>query len=116
MQLVFISFFIKNKNILGTVRTLGTNPCVMQDLSTNDMDSKVLISMRELFQLLTTAEISISTSQEEKLLIAVESLSSPPKITDEPKSQELQKDFLCETAKEADTLGITSEGEQLEIK
>ena len=39
-----------------------------------------------------------------------------PEITNELKSQELQKDVLCETAKEADTLGIASKGEQPEIK
>ena len=80
------------------------------------MDSKVVINMRELSQLLTTVGISISTSQEEKLLIAVESLSIAHEMTNEPKSQELQKDVLCETAKEADTLGIASKGDQPEIK
>jgi len=49
-------------------------------------------------------------------LTAVESLSTSPEITDKPKSQELQKDVLCETTKEADTLGITSEGEKPKIK
>ena len=97
---------------MGVGRAPTTNPFVKQDLSTNQMDSKVLISMRELSQLLKTAGISISTSQEEKILIAVESLSSAPEMTNEPRSQELQKYVLCETAKEADTLGITSEGEQ----
>ena len=37
-------------------------------------------------------------------------------MVEEPKSQELQKDFLCETTEEANTLGIISEGEQLGIK
>ena len=37
-------------------------------------------------------------------------------MIDEPKSQELQKYVLCETAKEAYTLGIPSKGEKLEIK
>ena len=78
------------------------------------MDSKVLISMRELSQILVTAGISIS--QEENILTAFESLSTTPEITDEPKSQELQKYVLCETKKEADTLGISSEGEQHKIK
>ena len=49
-------------------------------------------------------------------MTAVESLSTSPKIIDEPKSQELQKYVLCETAKEVDTLGIAFKGEQLEIK
>ena len=101
---------------MGTVRTPWTTPCVKQDLPTNKMDSKVLISMRELSQLLAIAGISISTSQEEKLLIAVESLSTAHEMTNEPKSQELQKDVLCETTKEANTLGITSEGEKPKIK
>ena len=45
-----------------------------------------------------------------------ESLSTSPEIIDEPKSQEHQKYVLWETAKEADTLGITYEGEKPEIK
>ena len=53
--------------------------------------------MRELSQILETDGISIS--QEEKILTVVESLSTSPEITDEPKSQELQKYVLCETAK-----------------
>ena len=80
------------------------------------MDSKVVISTRELSQLLAIAGISISTSQEENLLIAVESLSTAPQMTNGPKSQELQKYVLCKNAKETDTLGITSEGEKPKIK
>ena len=37
-------------------------------------------------------------------------------MTDEPKSKEIQKDFLCKNEKEADTLGIKSKGEKPEIK
>ena len=37
-------------------------------------------------------------------------------MTNEPKFQELQKDFLCKNAEEVDILGITSEGEQPEIE
>ena len=70
--------------------------------------------MRELSQILEKTIISIST--EEQILKEVESLTNTPEMTDEPKSQELQKYVLFETTKEADTLGITSEGEQLEIK
>ena len=99
---------------MGAVRTPETNHCVKQDLSTNKMDSKVLISMRELSQILATAGILIY--QEENILTAVENLSTSPEITYKPKSQELQKYVLCETTKEADTLGITSEGEQPKIK
>ena len=99
---------------MGAVRTPETNPCVKEDLSTNKMDSKVLISMRELSQILATTGILIS--QEENILIAVESLSTSPGIEDETQSQELQKDFLCKSAEEADILGITSEGERHEIE
>ena len=99
---------------MGAIRTPEANPFVKQDISTNQMDSKVLINMRELSQIL--AIVGISISQEEKILTAVEILSTSPEITDEQKSQELQKDVLCETAKEADTLGIASEGEQQKIK
>ena len=70
--------------------------------------------MREISRILETVGISIS--QEEKVLIAFKILSTSPKIKDEPKSQELKKYVLCKTAKEADTLGITSKGEKLEIK
>ena len=49
-------------------------------------------------------------------MTTVESLSTSPEITYEPKSQELRKDVPCETEKEADTLGITSEGEKPKIK
>ena len=99
---------------MGVVRTPETNHCVKQDLSTKKMDSKVLISMRELSQILAMAGISIS--QQKRILTTVESLSTSPKTINEPESQELQKDVLCETTKEADTLGITSEGEQPRIK
>ena len=94
---------------MGDVRTPETNPCVNQDLSTNQMNSKVLISIRELSQIL--AMVGISISQEEKILIAFESLSTSSEIEDETQSQELQKDFPYNTAKETDTLGITSKGE-----
>ena len=77
---------------MGTVRTLGTNPCVKQDLPTNKLDSKVLISMRELSQILAAAENDSHQT-------AVEGLSTSPEITNEPKYQELQKDVICETAK-----------------
>ena len=41
----------------------------------------------------------------------VESLSTTPKMTDEPKSQELQNDLLCKNAEEADILGVILKGE-----
>ena len=79
-----------------------------------DMDSKVTISLRELSQILVVA--GNDYHQVKTILTAVESLSTSPEITYEPKSQELQKDVLCETAKEADTLGIASEAEKPKIK
>ena len=99
---------------MGAVRTLETNPRVRQDLPTNNMDSKVLISMRELSQIL--AATGNDSHQVKTILIAVESLSTSPEITDEPKSQEQQKYVLCKTEKEHDTLGIASKGEQPKIK
>ena len=108
---------VSQKNIkkkLGIVRTLGTNPCVKQDLPKTKMDPKVLISMRELSQIL--AATGNDSHQVKTILIAVESLSTSPEIIDEPKSQEQQKYVLCETAKEDDTLVITPEGEQPKIK
>ena len=95
---------------MGTIRTPKTNPYVKQDLPTNKMDSKVLIIMRELSQILAAA--GNYSHYVKTILTIVESLSTPPKITDEPKSQEQQKYVLCKTTKEADTLGITPEGEQ----
>ena len=78
------------------------------------MDSEVTISLRELSQILVA--VGNDSHQEKTIFTAAESLSTSPKITDEPKSQEQQKYVLCETAKEADTLVITSEGEQPKIK
>ena len=99
---------------MGAIRALTTNPFVKQDLSTNQMDSKVFISMRELSQIL---EASVNDSHQIKtILTTVERLSTSPEITDEPKSQEQQKYVLYGTAKEADTLGITFKGEQSKIK
>ena len=66
--------------------------------------------MREISRILAKAGIFVST--EEQILTEVESLSTTPEMTDEPKSQELQKDVLCETSEEVDTLRITSEEEQ----
>ena len=70
--------------------------------------------MREISQILAAAR---NYSHHVKtILTEAESLSTSPEIIDEPKSQEQQKYVLCETAKEADTLGITFEGEQPKIK
>ena len=68
------------------------------------MDSMVFISIRELSQILATA--GNDSHQVKTILIAFESLSTSLEITNEPKSQEQQKDILCETAIEVDTLGI----------
>ena len=37
-------------------------------------------------------------------------------MTDEPNSQEIQKDFLCKTLEDADTMGTTSKGEKPKIE
>ena len=78
------------------------------------MDSEVTIILRELSQILAAA--GNDSHQVKTILTAVESLSTSPKITDEPKSQELQKYVLCKNAKENDALGITAEGEKPKIK
>ena len=80
------------------------------------MDSKVLISMRELSQILATTAISISTSQEEKLLIAVESLSTSPKMEDKPKFQELQRIFFAKLQKNPTHWGLYLKESDLESK
>ena len=65
--------------------------------------------MRELSRIL--AKAGVSTSAEEQILTEVEVLSTTSEMTDEIQFQELQKNFLCKTAQETDTLGITYEGE-----
>ena len=99
---------------MGAVRIPEANPCVKKNLSTEKMDSKVFNSMRGLPQILAT--IGISISQEEKILIAVESLSTSLEIEDETQSQELQKEFPCKIVEESDVLRITFEGENKKIK
>ena len=74
----------------------------------------MLISMRELSQILAVA--GNDSHQVKTILTVVECFSTSLKITDEPKSQELQKDVLYKTAKEANTLGNTFEGEKPKIK
>ena len=83
-DLLVNSFLKTHKKNLGTVRTRGTNPCVKQDLPTNKMDLKVLISMREFSQILAAA--GNDSHWVKTILTAVESLSTSPKITDKPKS------------------------------
>jgi hypothetical protein len=58
------------------------------------MDLKMTMSLKDLSKILAAAGILISTSQEEKILTAVESLSAPP----DP--QEASYDFLCQTMQE----------------
>ena len=52
----------------------------------------------------------------EHILIEVKNISTSPDMSDEPNSQELQKDFLFKTSEYVDTLGTTSEGEKPEIE
>jgi hypothetical protein len=71
---------------LGVVRTPCANPCVRQDPSTNKMDSKMIMSLEELSQILAAA--GISSSQEEHILTIVKNLSTSPKDIEEPKFHE----------------------------
>ena len=57
------------------------------------MNSKMLISMRELSQILAAAGISISSSQKKHILKEVKNLSTSPEIIEEPQYHELQKEF-----------------------
>ena len=78
------------------------------------MDSEVTINLGKLSQIL--AAIGNSSYQVEHILTPIKSLSMYPNMIDEPNSQELQKDFLCKSSEDADTLRTTSEGEKLEIE
>ena len=101
---------------MGVVRTLDTNPCVRKNLPIDDMDSKVLISMRELSQILATTGISISSSQEENILTEVKNLSTSPKIIEEIQSHEIQTNSPCQSTKGTRNLESTFDGEQPEIE
>ena len=79
-----------------------------------DMDLKVTISMIELSQILKAAVIS--SFQERHILTSIKILSTSPDTTNDPSSREKQKYFLCETAKEDDTLETTFNGEWPEIE
>ena len=70
--------------------------------------------MGELSQILVA--VGNDSHQLKTILTPIESLSTSSEITNKPKSQELQKYVLYETAKEADTLGNTFEGEKPKIK
>ena len=78
------------------------------------MDLEVTINLGKLSQIL--AAVGNSSCQVEHILIAFKSLSTSPDMTDEPNSQEIQKDFLCNTSEDANTSGTTSEGENPEIE
>ena len=83
--------------MMSDVRTPNSNPCVKQDLPKQDMSSRVNISMIELSQILAVTRIS--SFKERHILTSIKSLSTSLDMTDEPNSREIQKDFLCETAK-----------------
>jgi hypothetical protein len=74
------------------------------------MNSKVIISLEELSQILAIA--GISSSQEEHILTIAKNLSTSPEILEELRSYELQNDFPCQNAKEAEKLWTTSRGEK----
>ena len=78
------------------------------------MDSEVTINLGKLSQIL--AAVGNSSYQVEHILTAVKSLSTSPDITNEPKSQEPQKNIPCQIAEEIDNLGITSDGKQPQIE
>jgi hypothetical protein len=83
---------------------------VNQVLSNGKMNSEATISLRELSQILAAA--GISSFQEEHILAAAKNLSTSPEILEESRSYELQNDFPCQNAKEAEKLWTTSNGEQ----
>ena len=101
---------------MGVVRTLATNPCVRQNLQTNDMDLKVLISIRELSQILAVVGISVYSSKKEHILTKVKNLSTPLEIIEEPQCHELQKDYPCQSTKETENLETILRGERPEIE
>jgi hypothetical protein len=84
---------------------------VNQVLSNDKMNSEEIISLRELCQILEI--YGISSSQEEHILTIAKNLSTSPEILEESRSYELQNDFPCQNAKEAEKLWTTSNGDQL---
>jgi hypothetical protein len=66
--------------------------------------------LRELSQILEA--VGISSFQEEHILAATKNLSTSPEILEESRSYELQNDFPCQNAKEAEKLWTTSNREQ----
>jgi hypothetical protein len=74
------------------------------------MNSKVTISLEELSQILVAT--GISSSQEERILTIAKKLNTSPEILEESRPYELQNDFPCQNAKEAEKLWTTSSGEK----
>ena len=72
----------------------------------------MIINLGKLSQILVA--VGNSSYQVEYILTTVNSLSASLDMTDEPNYQELEKDFLCKTSEDADTLRTTSEGEKPE--
>lgn len=62
--------------------------------------------MEELSQILVV--VGISHSHEEYILATTKNLSTSLEILEGPKFPELQKDFPCQSTKEAEKLGTTS--------
>ena len=73
------------------------------------MNSKEVISLAELSQIL--AATRISHSHEEYILAAAKNLSTSLEILEGPKFPKIQKYFPCQSTKEAENLGTTTNGE-----
>ena len=83
---IFNSFKLKFRALTlnhfwGSLRTIVTN-------QSSEMDSKMMMSLKELSQVLARVGILISTSQEEKILTKIKNLSTSPKLIKEPKIYE----------------------------
>ena len=73
------------------------------------MNLEMVISLEELSQILAVA--GISHSHEEYILATTKKLSTSLETLEGPKFPELEKDFPCQSTKEAKKLGTTSNGE-----
>jgi hypothetical protein len=74
------------------------------------MNSKIVISLEELSQIL--AGVGISHPHEKYILAIAKNLSTSLEILEGPMFPELQKYFPCQSTKEAEKLGRTSDGER----
>lgn len=74
------------------------------------MNSKTIISLEELSQILAAARIF--PSHKEYILVAAKNLSTYLEILEGPKFPELQKYFPCQSTKKAKRLGTTSDAER----